>query len=241
MTTAFGSALPGTASARRAYPPPVPVGTPHDPGGQDAATRALRRQRQVADLYSRWRAAHSPDINPDILKDNAGAFSVSDAALTLPGALDGVKADADAADQKVNDLLRSSRVGDDTASQLAAQRYWDRAQRTLDSQKDGAKVVAAARDLIENASAADVPVLSEELSSYLATRSLPTDWLSGALANKIPGLADATADATLKARQLAVIAANHQKLQRAMQSDTDVPALIDPGTMNSTPYSDGSA
>jgi hypothetical protein len=42
--------------SRPVYPPAVPVGTPHDPDGADSVTRAIRRQRQVADIYSKWRA-----------------------------------------------------------------------------------------------------------------------------------------------------------------------------------------
>jgi hypothetical protein len=140
MTSA---ALPGTRSARPQYPPPVPTGTPVDPGGRTPAEHAHRVQQQAADLYARWRAAHSPDISPDVLKGNAGAFSVSDAALELPGVLAAVKADSDASTAKVNDLVNSQRVGGDVGSQIAAQRYWARAQRTLDAQKDAAKAVAA--------------------------------------------------------------------------------------------------
>jgi hypothetical protein len=54
--------------------------------------------------------AHSPDIEPDVLKNNAGAFSVSDAALTLPGALAAVKSDADAASKRVAEAVKSAKV-----------------------------------------------------------------------------------------------------------------------------------
>jgi hypothetical protein len=69
------------------------------------------------------REDRSPDIDPDILKSNAGAFSVSDAALTLPGALATVRDDADAATKKVSDLIRATRIDNDVASQIAAQRF----------------------------------------------------------------------------------------------------------------------
>lgn len=114
----------GRASPRRVFPPPVPRGTPVDPGGADSATRAFRRQQQVSDLYSRWRADHSPDIDPDVLKDNAGAFSVSDAALTLPDALAAVKDDAESATKRANDLIKGNRVDNsNVASQLAARDF----------------------------------------------------------------------------------------------------------------------
>jgi hypothetical protein len=101
--------LPGTRPSRPAYPPPVPVGFV-DPGGHTPVEKALRTQQAVADQYTAWRAAHSPNIDPDVLKDNAGAFQVSDAALALAPALNAVKADADAATSKVNDLISDTRV-----------------------------------------------------------------------------------------------------------------------------------
>ena len=232
-------ALPGTKPSRPVYPPPVPTGQLPDAGGRTAAEHAHRTQQAVADLYTRWRAAHSRDIDPNYLKDNAGAFSVSDAALQLPDVLDAVRQDSDDANRKVNDLITSQRVGDDVASQIAAQRYWSRAQRTLDAQRDGAKAVAAARDLVDSASDNQVPVLAEELSSYLASRSLPTDWLSGALANKIPGLAEARADAIVKARQLALVHHNHRALSDAIAKDTAAPKLLNPNDVTAEPYRDG--
>jgi hypothetical protein len=141
------------------------------------------------------------------LKDNAGLFAVSDAALQLPCAMAAVKDDSDVATKKVNDLIRGTRVSDDVASQLAADRYWRRTQRTLDSIKDPAKLVAAAQDVIANADDQTVPVLTAELGDYHATRNVPTGWMPDALADKVPGLADASADAITKARQYAVPAA----------------------------------
>jgi hypothetical protein len=171
--------------ARPAYPPPIPSGF-IDFRGKTPVERALRTQQAVADQYSRWRAAHSKDIDPDVLKDNAGAFQVSDAALALQPALEAVQADAKAASSRVNDLLKGTRVGDDVASQIAAQRYWNRTQRTLDAITDTPKVVAAAQDLVAHADDKAVPVIAEELSSYLASRNAPTGWLPDALASKIP-------------------------------------------------------
>jgi hypothetical protein len=49
------------------------------------------------------------------------------------------------------DLLKDTRVGDDVASQIAAQRFWRRTQTTLDAIRDPAKVAAAAQDLVANA------------------------------------------------------------------------------------------
>jgi hypothetical protein len=231
---------PGTASARRRFPPSVP-GFNADVGGASPVEHALRTQHAAREQNLAWRAAHSPDIDPDMLKDNAGAFAVSDAALALAPALDAVKAQADEAQAKVDGLVQGQRVGDDVASQLKAQRDWARAKFTMDSIKDGSKAVAAARDLIASADESQLPVLAEELDSYLSARSLPTGWLTTALAQKIPGLDSAQADATLLARQHAVLAANHADLTKAFARDTAPPPLLDPyaPAINSKPYTNG--
>ena len=150
--------------------------------------------------------------------------------------LDAVKVDADSAAQRVKDLIKGTRVGGDVASQLGAQRYWSRAQRTLDAAKDPAKVVAAAQDLISSADDSQIPVLTEELSSYLASRNVPTGWLPDALASKIPGLSEAAADATQKAKQYAILLQNHNALTNAIAKDVAAPALLDPAIATAEPY-----
>jgi hypothetical protein len=230
--------FPTVRSARPQYPPPIPSGF-IDPGGRTPVEHAFRTQQAVAKAYTDWRAAHSPDIAPEVLRDNAGVYGLSDAALQLPTVLDAVKDDAQAATRKAADLVKNNRVGSDTASQIAAQRFWARAQQTLDSIKDVPKVAAAAQDLVANADDEQVPVLSEELPSYLANRGVPAGWLTGALADKIPGLADATADARIKAKQHAILAQNHAALSRAMAKDVAAPNLVDPAIATAQPYSDG--
>jgi hypothetical protein len=229
--------FPTVKPSRPVYPPPVPVGVPVDPGGDDPATQAIRRQAQVADIYTRWREAHSPDIDPNVLKDNAGAFSVSDAALSLPDALAAVQADAAAAKGKVDDLIHGAGVDNtDVAGQISAQRFWARTQRTLDSIKDTPKLVAAAQGLIARADDAQIPCLSEELGDYLASRNAPTGWLDDAYAQRIPGLADAQADRIIKERQRDLLQHNHNVLTNAMAKDLAAPALLDPAAVSSEAY-----
>jgi hypothetical protein len=62
----------------------------------------------------------------------------------------------------------------DTATELRAQRTWDRARRVLDS-RDGGKLAHAAQQALSSADAAELGVLAEELPSYLQSRGLPTD------------------------------------------------------------------
>lgn len=231
--------FPTVRPARLAYPPPIPTAF-IDPGGTTPVEHALRTQQVVAQQYADWRAAHSPDISPDVLRNNAGAFIVSDAALALPEAMRGVLDDADAAKAKVDSLVKGQKVDtSDVAAQLAADRYWRRAERTLDAIKDPAKVATAAQDLIANADDAQIPVVSEELGPYLQSRNIPTSWLSGALSGRIPGLADAQQAATLAARQAAVLAQNHHDLTRAMEKDTAPPPLLDPYKVSAEAYNGG--
>jgi hypothetical protein len=118
------SALPQTKPSRRVHVPPLPIGTFPDPGGDDAATRCFRLQNQVADLYDRYRSSIPEGVEPDELRDAAGAFVTSDANTQLQPALQAVKDDADQAAKQVNNLINATKVGGDTASLIAAQAYW---------------------------------------------------------------------------------------------------------------------
>ncbi len=64
--------FPGTASARRVYPPQVP-GFNADVGGATSVEHGLRTQVAARGQNIDWRGAHPKGIDPDILKDNAGA------------------------------------------------------------------------------------------------------------------------------------------------------------------------
>jgi hypothetical protein len=232
-------AFPTVRPARPAYPPPVPSGF-IDPGGKTPVEHALRTQQAVHKMYTDWRAAHPQGIDPNVLRDNAGAFSVSDAALALPPVLAAVQAEADAANKKADDLIKGQKVDtSDVAAQLAADRYWRRAERTLDAIKDPAKVGKAVQDLIANADDAQIPVIAEEVEPYMLARNIPTGWLPAALSTRIPGLSDAQASATLAARQAAVLAQNHQNLTRAMERDTNPAPLLDPYAVNGDAYDGG--
>lgn len=224
-----------------AYPPPLPPFNA-DVGGRDPIEHALRTQQAVHQNYTDWRAAHAPGIDPNILKDNAGMYQVSEGALALGPALDGAKAHADAAKGKVDSAVKGQRVDtSDVAAQLAADRYWQRALRTLDAITGAPKVAAAAQDLIANADDSQIPVLAEELEPYLASRNVPTGWLAGALAGRVDGLEDAQADATLAARQVAVLAHNDAGLRNSFVADTNPPVLLDPfaDAITGTPYTNG--
>lgn len=232
--------FPTVRPSRPAYPPPIPSGF-IDPGGKTPVEWALRTQQAVAQQYSDWRAAHSPNIAPDVLRDNAGAFAVSDAALALQPALDAAKADADVAQSRVDDLIKGQKVSNDVEARLAAQSFWHRKERVLDSVTDKAKLVAAVQELIRSAPDDQIANLAEELPDYLASRGVPSDWLPNALASRVPGLDDAQAEATLKAKQHAVLAQNHAALTKAIANDNPPPPLYNPysATITAKPYTNG--
>ncbi|WP_142281137.1 hypothetical protein [Mycobacterium palustre] len=167
-------------------------------------------------------------MSPEDRRDSANFFALSDAASALPQALDAAQAHADEAQAKVDDLLEDQHVGDDVASQIAAQRVWARTQRVLDSISDGAKVGAAARDLVKNAPESELPVIAEELGAYLTSRGVPTGWLNGARAQRVPGADDVRADAALKAKRVAALRQGHNSLVKAFAAGTPAPELVDP-------------
>ena len=152
-----------------------------------------------------------------------------------------MKQDAEDAVSKSRDLMKNARVpDDDTAKQLAAQRYWARTQRTLDAIKDPSKLVATAQDLIANVADADVMTLAQELTEYCASRGIPAGWIPTALAEKVPGLADAETDKILKHRQYAVLLQNHNLLRNSMAKDIGAPPLQSPLAVTAEPYVESS-
>jgi hypothetical protein len=172
MTTAF---LNNVKPSRPSFPPPVPTAeVPAPDAALPPAQRAHALQTAAAQQYSDWRAAHSPDIDPDLLKQNAGAFAAAPVITEqLPAALSAVAADADQAQQRVRDTLNSATVMPE--QEARATRVWARAVRLLDSKAGPAEVSAAARDLVANCYPADVAIYREELPAYMESRHAPSD------------------------------------------------------------------
>jgi hypothetical protein len=236
------SALPGTSPARRAYPPPLPPFDAAAVGGRDPIEHGIRTQQAARQQFHDWRRSYSPNVSAEDRRDSANMFSVSDAALALKPALDAAKAHADEAQAKVDAAVKAPKVDTtNVAAQLAADRFWRRTERTLDSIKDSAKVAAAARDLVKNASDSELPVINEELSAYLSSRGVPTGWLNDALAQRMPGVDELRDDAALKSKRVAVLTLNHNGLVKAFANGTPAPELVDPYSPSITPaaYTNG--
>ena len=226
--------FPTVQSARRAFPPPVPTTELPDPGGDTPEARAFNRQRQVADDYTAWRASHSPNISPDDLKANAGAYAESAPAGQLLPALKDAEADAQQASDRASAALDGLAVAPE--AEARALRVWSRVMRTLDSKSGPARISAAARDVVANADPADIAVLRDELPAYLDGKGAPSDWLPAALAAKVPSAAEAATEAKLKLKRLGALHSNHDRLTRAFKADVDVPPLFDPAKITGEDY-----
>jgi len=132
--------------------------------------------------------------------------------------------------------VKSAKVPDDQASQLAAHRIWARAQKRLDAAKGVAEKASVAQDLINGAHGLTLGTLQEELPDYLESEGVATGWLPAAFAARIPDAADAAANATTLAKAHAVLLRNHQSLTRAIAKDVDALSLLDPTLVDSAPY-----
>ncbi len=121
--------------------------------------------------------------------------------------------------------------------QLGAQRIWARAQRRLDAAKTVSEKASLAQNLIAGAEGLTLGTLQEELPDYLESAGVPTSWLPGALAARIPGASDAVATATKLAKAQAILLKNHQSLTSVMAKDVNVPPLLDATNVSPEPYS----
>ncbi|OBI40893.1 hypothetical protein A5708_24780 [Mycobacterium colombiense] len=211
-------------------------------GGGDPIEHAARVQSAARQQFHDWRRSFSPNVSPEDRRDSANWFTTSDAAQALKPALDAARAHADEAQATVDAAVKGQRVDTtDVAAQLAADRFWRRTERTLDSIKDQGKLVSAARDLIANATDAELPVINEELSAYLSSRGISTAWLNSTLAQRVPGVDDLRDDAALKSKRVAVLRLNHNGLVKAFANGTPAPELVDPYSPSITPaaYTNG--
>lgn len=229
--SAFGS-LPGTAPARRQYPPSPPPFDPATVGGRDPIEHAARVQRAAAEQYQQWRNAFGPNVSGEDRRGSAGWFQTSEAAHALQPALEAARAHADEADQAAKAGVDSLAVPDDKHD--AARRIWDRSRYQLDAADGVPAKVAVAQRLVANAQRLELATLKEELPAYFSAvkqaggKAVPMDWLTDALASQVTGNDDARAEAALRAKRVAVLNVNHNNLTRAFAAGTPASPLLDP-------------
>jgi hypothetical protein len=159
---------------------------------------------ETADAYTRYAARRYAETIEAVGAqgfDERGKAAVIE-SFGQTGAAQAVDTAIEAADAEVGRLAEEVVAerdklapANDTATQLAASRTWDRGKHSLEAAKGtgGASVVTAARNLVRDAKPGELAVLSEELKPWLAAEGLPTEWIDGELARQAPALAEAQA------------------------------------------------
>src|SRR5262249_41212261 len=115
----------------------------------------------------------------------------------------------------------------DTASELRAQRDWERHRGVFDGQ-DGGKLAAAAQQALSHTEADELGTLAVELPAYLQSRGLPADWLEPALAQANPALGAARRELAKRSRQRTIVSYNAAALRNGIRTGHAVHALVDP-------------
>lgn len=155
------------------------------------------------------------------------AFTKTQPAAAVEDAVSQVQKRAEEAAKLVDQLRRDMSVPKDAAAEMRAGRVWSRAQRVLDNSRS-AKVVSAAKNLLADADPADLAVLCDELSPYLQSRGLPSEWLEGALGEVVPEYGAARTRLT-KAQQARTVVEYNAKMLRKSFTEGRLPAtLADP-------------
>jgi hypothetical protein len=159
------------------------------------------------------------------------AFSDTDAG----GDIDAALADAEAYRDEARAAVESERAklvtADDTASQIRAQRDWERSRTTVEAQQNVGQQIATARKLLADAQTPQaVATLAEEVAPYLASKGLPTDWIDAELAKAAPGYGAAKAEAVQRERQEMKVRHNARVAKQAAADGRlpDPRILVDP-------------
>ena len=139
-------------------------------------------------------------------------FASTDAAAAVDIAVDNLQALADVAAGKLGKIMAGLSPDGDTAAELRAGRFWDRAKPLLDNAKEGA--VSRAQKLIVNASREELGTLLQELPSYLEARNQPTNWIEAAVSQVVPEYGQAVKRNRLAQNTLTIAKHNANGLRR---------------------------
>lgn len=243
------SILPGTTSARKAFPQgPGPFRPTRR--GKDPIEIAAYMQPEVANDYTGWRETlRQPGISAADAQDAAGWYTTSGGAQALSESLDAAKAHAAKLAAKAQAGVDNLAVPDDKHG--AATRVWNRIAYAIDAAASVPEKVAVVEQVIKDAKAANdhlaLAAIKEEVPARFSTirqpggKPVPMDWFRDALADALPGNQSAKADATLAAKRVSVLSRNHDGLLRAMKSGGMAPDLLDPYQVVASPdpYSNG--
>lgn len=172
------------ASARPAPPAaPAPKITTVSTAFETMKSVRSAHQKYLAEL-----AASKSKFSPDGYRAKVLGFKDSPEAQAVDQHEAAVIARRDkAAADYEQTLANLSRPGD-SAEELRNSRAWDRHKRTIDNAKSP---VAAARAAVSQAKPEELGVLLDELPAHLAATGHPTDWINQAVAQVVPGVANA--------------------------------------------------
>jgi hypothetical protein len=133
----------------------------------------------------------SAHLTQEGLRARLNAFADSAEAKSV----DGIEASVDQLvarkQAEVQATLKALSPPGDTAEELRRQRVLDRTLRKLDKAKDVGSVTQAAREMLEQATPDELPVLVQEVPHYLEDAGAPADWVQRIVATKAPQLAEA--------------------------------------------------
>jgi hypothetical protein len=219
-------------------PPQPDYPQPHVPAttftGGDVVQRADARIRYAGKQFTEHRdtveanraARHYGD---DYAKAAVENFGNTECAKDADAAVTEVRAWRDEAAEAVAAERAKLTTQADTASQIAAQRQWDRSRAQLDAARNAGQVTAAARNLLANAQGAEVAVLAEELKPYLDAAGAPTAWVEDAIAQAVPSYQAAKSELSDRERKLIKLEHNARVTRNGYRgAGVTVKALIPP-------------
>lgn len=163
-------------------------------------------------------------LTEDGFRARIAAFAKTPPAAAIEEAVSQVQKRAEEAATLVDKLRRDMSVPNDAAAEMRAGRVWARAQRMLDH-TGNAKVVSAAKALLDEADPADLGILCEELSPYLQSRGLPDKWVEAALGEVMPQYGAARVQRT-KAEQARTVVEYNAKMLRKGFAEGRLPAVL---------------
>jgi hypothetical protein len=168
------------------------------PAQRDDADDVFEKADRATRYAARQYAKHVDNVQQTNLDERdkhsaASAFGSTEAAKAADERIEAAEQERDRLRDEAQKVRDSIAPASDTASQLQAQRVWERARHALDAaQKNApAKTVATARNIVRDAKPEELPTLAEELKPYLAAEELPTDWLDGEIIRAAPEYAAA--------------------------------------------------
>lgn len=243
---------PGPEPGGNPFAPQVPaIATSGTPAEQHWATVNYARREQAKHLAAvrDWETrenAKAPvvaltdaqrELHAEVMTELRRTFETTGAAMAPDvhqAAVAEQLAEAKARKQQVRDAMTTA--GQDTASELRSGRTWDRTRRTLDAKSDGA-VVSAVADVFRHARPSELPVLAEEVTPYLESRGVTTEFVDDLIAQADPEYAAVCADVRLAEKQYAVCKWNTDKVRKEIHDgyQSEV-GLVDPTRLTSQVY-----